>query len=559
MSKPTKTFQGKKALDIIKIGVNEIYGAVRLTIGPEAGTTLMYRTYNRGPRNVDDGYYTAEVIEPRDPAIKLASDFFKEGIKKTNQRVGDGTSATAVIGGVLFNESYDRMHAKASGWSGKKVTGSFQGSPMLLKREILSEAKLIKEEILKASKPVKSLADLEKVAMISLGDNEEIAKIVAKMAWELGVDNSIDVVEGYKGEVETETTKGFRFPAKVCGKAFVNKPERYEMVIEDCPVIITDYKMDNSGSIGMLIEKMRMTKFAIVAPDFSNDVLIKMVLSQKNGVSIIPVKAPSLRTDQFKDLAVYSGGNFISKDTGTVFEMVTTQDLGFFGKLIVKDTEAREDAIMTGGKGEKSEAVRKRIKELEGQKENESRENFKKLLERRIASMASAVGIIRVGSPTDAETLPLKMKIEDVVYACKAALRGGYVKGGGLCLWEIAKKLPKDHILKEALSAPYNQIQENAGRVLEIGKDVIDPTEAIYYAVEHATSVVSSLITVKNLIPEYEDVQPGEGYMAIAYALNVLAVNDKIHKGQITENQREIEMDAMGGLTVQDKVDLDNG
>lgn len=558
MSKPTRVYQGRKALDIIKIGVNEVYGAVRQTIGPESGTTLMYRTYNRGPRNVDDGYYTAEVIEPADPAVKLASDFFKEGIKRTNQRVGDGTSATAVIAGVLFNNLYEKMYAKTSGWSTKNGK-NVNGSPMILKREILAQAKLIKEQILEVSKPVKSLADLEKVAMISLGDNEEIAKTIAKMAWELGVDNSIDVTEGYKGEVETETIKGFRFPAKVCGKFFVNKPERYEMVIEDCPVIITDYKQDNSGAIGMLIEKLQITKFAIIAPDFSNDVLVKMALSQKNGIYITPIKSPSLRTEQFKDLAIYSGANFISKDAGNKFEMIASTDLGFFTKLIVKDTEAREDAVMTGGRGERSKAVAERIKELEGQKENESRDQFKKLLERRIASMASAVGIIRVGSPTDAETLPLKLKIEDVVYACKAALRGGYVKGGGLCLQEISKKLPAGHILKEALTAPYNQIQENAGRELLIGKDVIDPTEAVYYAVEHATSVIASLITVKNLIPEYDDIQPGEGYMAIAKALNELVINDKIHKGQIDESQREMERDALGGLTPMEKVKLDNG
>jgi len=558
MSKETRVIAGKKALDIIKVGVNLINDAVKVTLGPEAGTTLMYRTYNRGPRNVDDGYYTAEVIEPKNPAIKLASDFFKEGIKKTNQRVGDGTSTTSVIGGALFNDVYNRMYAKSSGWSTKKSNeGTSQGSPMILKREILEEAKKVKEMIRAVSKPVKTLADIERIAMISLGDNEETARIVAKMVWELGVDSSVDVVEGYKGEIETEMLKGFRFPAKVCGKAFVNKPERYEMVIEDCPVVITDYKIDNAGQIGVLIQKLGTPKLAIIAPDFSEDVLVAMVLSRKNNLSIYPVKVPSLRTDQFKDLSIYAGANFISKESGNKIEMISSVDLGFFDKLVVKDTEAREDATMTGGKGERSQAVKTRIKELEGQRDTETRENFKKLLERRIASMASAVGVIRVGSPTDAETLPLKLKIEDVVYACKASLRGGYVKGGGLCLLEIAKDLPKDHILKEALMAPYNQIQENAGRTLTIGKDIIDPTEAVYYAVEHATSVVASLITVKNLIPEYDDVQPGEGYQMIAEQLKIMAISDRIHKGQLQESQREQEMDAMGGLTVEEKITLE--
>ncbi len=560
MGRPTKTFLDKKALDIIRIGVNVIFEPVRRTLGPECGTTLMYRTMNRGPRNVDDGYYTAEVIEPKDPAVKLAADFFKEGIKRTNQKVGDGTSTTCVIGGTLFNEMYDRLYISSSGIS--LASGEGKGSPMILKREILAEAKKIKDMIREDSTPIKSLKELERIAMISLGDNEDIAKSIAKMAWELGADNSIDVVEGYKGEVEFETGKGMSFPAKVCGQVFVNKPDRYEMVVEDCPVVITDYKIDNEIQVKSLVERLGTPKLAIVAPDFSENVLVMMALSRKNGVYLWPVKAPSLRTEQFKDISTYCGASFVSKEQGNRLDMVKIEDVGFFEKLIVKDTEAREDADMRGGRG-KPELIKERIKELESKLYETKEDQYKRVLERRIASLASAKGTIRVGSPTDAETLPLKLKIEDVVYACRAALRGGFVSGGGLCLKKIAGKLPKEHILRTALLAPYNQIQENAGRKLEIGKDVIDPTDSVYYAVEHATSVVASLITVKNLIPEIPDPIHGEGEFAIARALIELAVNDKIHKGQLQESQREQDRDNMNtltqGLTLEEYITQENG
>lgn len=557
MAKSTKTYLDKQALDLIKVGVNEIYEPVRRTLGPECGTTLMYRTYNRGPRNVDDGYYTAEVITPKNVAIRLASDFFKEGIKKTNEKVGDSTTTTCVIGGKLFNECYDKMHAKVLGY--KTQLNSSAGSPMLLKREILSEAKMIKEKVRSVSTPIASLEDLEKIAVISLGDNEELAKQIAKMSYELGIENSIDVVEGYKGEVEIETTKGFKFPAKICGKAFVNKAERFEMVVENSPVLVTNYKIDSDAQIRHLLSKFNSAKVTLIAPDFSDDILINMVISRQEGVFIWPIKVPSLREDQFEDLATFCGAKFINKRAGDKIERVDEADMGFLEKIIVKDIEAKEDAVIIGGRGEGSERLKDHIKKLESQKVETQQEQFKKLLDRRIASMASAVGVIRVGSPTDAETLPLKLKIEDVVYACKAALRGGYVKGGGLCLKEIAQDLPDGHILKNAILAPYLQIQENAGRILEIGDDVIDPTDAVYYAVEHATSVVASLITVKNLIPEMEDPISGEGEYAIARALTEFVISNKIHLGQIQENQREEERDRMGGLTVDEKLTLDNG
>ena len=551
--KHTLIAQDGQALRYIKQGVDLIYGAVKRTLGPEAGTTLMYRTFNRGPRNVDDGFYTAEVIIPKNPFVKLASEFFKEATMRTNRKVGDGTSATTVVAGVLFNDVYSKLQAKTQGYSSGKTSGGV----MQMKRDILESAKEVKESITKSAKPIKSLADLQKIASISLGEDGELSKTIASMAFDVGVDGFIDVVEGHKGEVETEVIKGMRFPAKVCGKAFVNKPERFEMVVEDCPVFITNYKMDNDLLSRFVVSKFESTKAILIAPDFSEQVLVNMVLARQNGTFLWPVKVPSLRTEQMEDLAVYCGAKLYDKNKGDKLEHFKKEDLGSLEKLIVKDVETKEDAIALGGRGIGDVAAR--IKTLRGQLEETKEPQFKMLMERRIASMASAGGVIRVGSPTDAESLPLKLKIEDVVYACKAALKSGYVKGGGVCLKEIADKLPDEHILKTALLAPYKQIQENAGGSLDIGKDVIDPADAVYYAVEHATSVVSSLITVKNLIPEAPENEAGEGEMAIANAIDGYVKAWKREKGIMTENEKLQQQDMNGGLSAEESIMLDNG
>lgn len=572
MQKSTLLLQDEKALEKIKKGVDIIYGAVKRTLGPEAGTTLMYRTYNRGPRNVDDGFYTAEVIMPKDPHVRLVSEFFKEATMRTNRKVGDGTSATTTIAGVLFNDVYRKLQGKQRGYSAGAKTET--KGVMQLKREILAEAKPIKEAIKAASKPIADLKDLEKISAISLGEDSELSKTVAKMAFEVGIDGFIDVVEGYKGEVETEIVKGMRFPAKTCGKAFITKPERFEMEIENCPIFITNHKLDNDMLVRYMISTFNVTNIILVAPDFSDDVLVNMVLARKeNGTFVWPVKAPALRTEIMEDMAVYCGATLCDKNAGGKLQAVTPLHLGFVEKLIVKDAETREDAILIGGTGSKDKAkqvdeeveekgkkvtkkkivktnaIQERIEILRGQLAETKEPQFKKLLERRIASMASAGGIIRVGSPTDAETLPLKLKVEDDVFACRAALRSGYVPGGGLCLKKIADDLPDTHILKEALLAPYNQIQENAGGSLEIGKDVIDPADAVYYAVEYATSVVASLITVKNLIPEEPELAHEEGNMAISRAILLAVFAWKRQQGIMTDNEKEQDMDLRGGLT----------
>lgn len=591
MSKPTITLSDKSVIEVLKKGVDAITVPVEKTLGPEAGTTLMYRTYNRGPRNVDDGFYTSEVIIPKNPFIRLVAEFFKEGTMRTNRKVGDGTSATTVVGGALFNFVYSILQSKAQGYSSGQ--NNSEKGVMQMKREILEEADKIKKEITKSSKPIKIIEELEKISAVSMGQESEISKTIADMAWEVGPDGFLDVVEGYKNEIETELVKGMRFTAKVCGKAFVNKPERHEMVVEDCPVFITNHKMDNDMLVRFIISKFENTKAIIMAPDFSDQVLVNMVLARKNGTFICPVKTPSTRTEVLEDVAIYCGAKLYDKNKGDKLQSVKKEDLGYITKLIVKDVETREDAVLLGGQGTEvqsftekemvdvkngkdkegnaktrkeskikifeSTPVKERIKILKGQLGEAKHQQFKMLLERRIASMASAGGVIRVGSPTDAESLPLKLKIEDCVFNCRAALKSGYVKGGGLALKEIADKLKDEHILKTALLAPHKKIQENAGGHLDIGEDIIDSTDSVYYAVEYATSVVASLITIKTLITEEPEIAVGEGELKLAQSFDKAITAWKLKEGILTENEKLQAQDANGGLTSDELLQIDNG
>lgn len=556
MSQPTHTIIGSKAREAILAGVNAIYEPVRRTLGPEPRKALLYRTYNRGSRIVDDGYTVAEVQEPKNIHVRLVATAVKEGCKRTNEKVGDGTATTGVILGALYNEIHPILEEGKTNFTAKQ---SSKVSPSVLRKKILASAEVVKEAILKTAIKIESLEDLEKVAIISVGD-EKIGKILAKMAWEVGVDGFIDTVEGYKGEIETEVIKGFRFPAKIPAKAFVNNPSRFEMVIKDSNVLLTNLALDNAGAVAKTFGRLNdsgISKLIVIAPSFSDDVLINMVNATKAGFFMHPVAVPSLRTEQFEDLAIYLDAVFIDKGKGKTLQAVNPIDLGFLGKLVVKDTEAKEDAIATEGLG--ADKIKGRVETLKGQLAELKEENFKKLMERRIASISSAVGIVRVGGSTQASTLDLKMKIEDAVYACKSALRGGYVKGGGLCLKEIAESLPEGDVLYKALLAPYNQIQASVDGGIEIGPDVIDPAEAEYYAVEHATQVVANLITVDTITPEVEPVSEGDGLLVLARALNEFVISNKIHLGQLRESEREQAIDAMGGLYAEEKISLDQG
>lgn len=571
MPRNTKTFLGNEVKEKILQGVREISEPLKLTLGPQAGTALMYRTYARGPRIVDDGHTIAQVIEPKDEAVRLVAQAFKEATEQTNKKAGDGTTGTTVVASQIIEE--------VLGGSGTVFQSASKNrlSVQKTKKELLALSKQIQEKVKEKAKKVESLEELEKIAFVSLGD-EKLGKIVADMVWKVGVDGHIDVVDGYKGEIETEVIEGARFPAKIAAKYTINNPKKFEMVVEDIAVILTNYKLDNVKQVDQMLGNVLKgnKKLVILAPDFSELVLQGMFQIMfaplreggfaRTGTDIYPVKVPSLRTEQFEDLETYFGANFINKNTGKKLENITDQDLGFVEKLVVKDTENREDAIAIGGKGTReaqmkvgskdyqvSSPVAERIAVLKSQVIEERQDMNKKLLERRIASLASAVGVVRVGASTSAEALPLKLKIEDAQYACKSALEEGYVKGGGLCLKEIAEELPES-LATKALKAPYQQIQDNNDGELEIGEDIIDPAKVVRLIIDNAFSVAANLITCKIIIPELDEPNPADGYQEIAKALRVMNAIEAKKNGILKENLDMMEQDHQKILdTVDDK------
>lgn len=541
----TKALLGPAARKKVRAGVNAVYHAVRLTLGPEGQNALLPRSFNRGPRLTNDGVTVSENVRPADEHERLAADFFKESSKKTNEMVGDGTTTTAVIAGDLINRIFDQMDDEEVPAAGDNSRRGVRK----LRKELKDAKDAVIAKIKEKATPIETLDDLKKIAVVSIGkEDSTISDTVAEMVWEIArdedgnfVDNHIDVTEGYKGKIETEVTKGMRFPSKVAHRAFVNKPERFEMEGDDVHVLVTNYKIDNPFDLVKVLNNLQVSKIAIFAPGFSTPVIKSMVETTKNGLFCYPVLCPALRTEELNDLAAYTGARVIDKDSARSFTSAKPADLGFAEKITVKDTEAREDAVLMGGRGDK-EAISERLDVLKGQLTEAKNELSRMSLERRIANLQSAVGVIRVGASTNAELLYLKLKIEDGVFACKAALQEGYVPGGGLCLKQIGEELD-DTILTETLSAPYDQIQKNAGGSIEITDDVIDPAKVVRLEIEHGVSVASNMITTGILISETREKSEFEGSKEIANAVLKNAWVLAKHHGLIQEAEAEAEMD----------------
>ena len=551
MDKSTSPLVGAEARRKILSGVNKCLAVIAPTLGPAGMSVLLPRTWNRGPRNADDGYMAAQNVILEDEHERLAADTFKESIKLTNQVAGDGTTGTGVLAGSLINRIFADLPTHGVpivAPPGQKVPS--KKSVRQIRQELLEAKTLVVEEIKKQSKPIKTLADLEKIARIAIGKEDEvIAKTVADTVWKVArnangeyVNNHIDVVEGYKGQLEVEVIRGMRFPSKVAHRAFITNPERFEMIAEDTAVFITNHKLDNPIIVQKLLENCKVAKMAIFALDFAPIVIKYLIDVTKGGLFCYPIKCASLRTEQMQDLAVYTGANVIDKDTGAKVENTSYSDLGFATKIVVRDTENKDEAVLLGGKGENIKRGDKNLiserQEILKKQLLEAKNDLSKIvLERRIANLSSAVGVIRVGATSTSESLYLKLKIEDGVFACKGALEEGYVAGGGVCLKKIAEKLPQS-ILTESLKALYEQIQKNAGGFLEIEtKDVIDPAKVVRLIVEHGVSVAATLLTTHAVVPEIREKSPAEGYEAIARAIMMFTRLQARNWGLLKENE----------------------
>lgn len=544
----TVTLTGAKARKKVRAGVEKVFNAVRRTLGPEGRNALLPRTYNRGPRITNDGITVIELARQlKDEHERLAAEAFAEGSKRTNELAGDGTTATSVIGATLYFDIVDQLPQ-----DDVPSVGTAKKGVRALRREMMD----IKDEVVRRIKenttPISTLEDLKQIAVVSIGkEDKDVSDKVAELVWNVGrdedglfIDNHIDVVEGFKGEVEVERTEGMRFPSKLAHRAFINRPERFEMVAEDVHVLVTNFNLDNPHELVAIMEKAvkaGITKLAIFAPQYSALVIKSMIESTKNGFWCYPVLSPALRTEQLIDLGEYVGARIVDKDSRKLTNVIP-DDFGFAQKIVVRDTEVRDDAVLIGGRGAGSEAVKSRLQILKSQLVEAKTDLSRIQLEKRIANLSSAIGVVRVGASTNAELLYLKLKIEDGVNACKAALQEGYVKGGGLCLKEIADQMGQN-VLTNALMAPYLQIQENAGGVVEIGEDIIDPAKVIRLEVEHAVAIASSLITTDIIIANVADRPVYDGYELLAKAFGKMAFYQAKHYGLLQEAADESNAD----------------
>ena len=509
----------------LKDGVDALADAVRVTLGPRGRNVILEKKFGP-PAIVDDGVSVAKEVELKDPFENLGAQLAREVASKTNDVAGDGTTTATVLAQAIVREG---MKVVAAG-----------ANPMSVKRGLEQGVQAVIEAIRQIAQPVAGKEQIAQVATIS-GHDPEIGEIIADVMEKVGKDGVITVEEGKGIRMETEFVEGMQLDRGYISPYFVTNPDRMEAVIDDPYILITDKRISSVQDLLPALERaLQVTKnIVVICDDCEGEALATLVVNKLRGtINALAIKAPSFgdrRKAILEDIAILTGGTFITEDMGRKLENAQVSDLGRARRVVA----TKEDTVIIEGHGS-DEAIQARIKQIKAQTEDATSEFDREKLQERLAKLAGGVAVIKVGAATEVELKERKLRVEDALSATRAAVEEGIVPGGGVALIRAQKALDKLEkkvkgdeltgvtILRKALDEPLRMIAENAGqegmvvvdkvrasRDSTYGYDaatdeycdlfkhgIIDPAKVTRTALENAASIAALVLTTESLVTE---------------------------------------------------------
>ncbi|MCC6147484.1 MAG: chaperonin GroEL [Anaerolineaceae bacterium] len=513
----------------LKAGVDVVANAVATTLGPKGRNVAVDRKFG-SPTITHDGVTVAKEIELEDPYQNMGAQLLKEAATKTNDIAGDGTTTSTVLAHAMVSEGLKTLSAGAN--------------PMLLKRGIETASKAVSEAIKGQSISISTKEDIANVATISAQDRT-IGDLIAEVMDKVGKDGVITVEESKGLEFETEYVEGMQFDRGYISPYFITDSDHMESVISEPYILVYDKKISAAADIVPLLEKLVQSgkrELVIIAEDVDGEALATMVLNKLRGMlNVLAVKAPGFgdrRKAMLGDIAILTGAQVISEETGRKLETTTVADLGRAEKVV----SDKDNTTIIGGKGQEAE-IRGRIEQIRVEIDKTTSDYDREKLQERLAKLSGGVAIIRVGAATETELKEKKHRVEDALSATRAAVEEGIVPGGGVALINAVSslenvKMENDdeqigvNIVRKSLEVPTRRIAENAGKegsvIIEnirqtqkrekntkVGYDVIrdeyidmvkggviDPAKVTRGALENAASIAAMILTTEALITD---------------------------------------------------------
>ncbi len=515
---------GSDARNELKIGVDKLANAVKVTLGPKGRNVVIDKKFG-APTVTKDGVTVAKEIELENPIENMGAQMVREVASKTSDIAGDGTTTATVLAQAIYREGLKNVTAGAN--------------PMDLKRGMDKAVRAVIEELKKMSKEVEGSDEIAQVGSISANNDKEIGKLIADAMDKVGKDGVITVEEAKGMDTELEVVEGMQFDRGYLSPYFVTDSESMETVLDNPFILIHDKKISSMKDLLPVLEKVAQTgkPLVIISEDLEGEALATLVVNKLRGtLRVAACKAPGFgdrRKAMLEDIAILTNGTLISEERGYKLDNATLEYLGTAKKVVMD----KDNTTIVEGSGLTSD-IQKRVNEIKAQIENTTSDYDKEKLQERLAKLSGGVAVLKIGAATEVEMKEKKARVEDALHATRAAVEEGIVPGGGVALVRAGKVLEtlegENHdqttginIVKKALGEPLRQIVTNAGlegavilnKVLEgtgdfgfnaatevfenlVTSGVIDPTKVTRTALENAASVTSMMLTTEAVIFE---------------------------------------------------------
>jgi len=509
-------------------GVKKLADAVSVTMGPTGRNVILQKSYG-GPSVTKDGVTVAKEVELEGKFENMGAKMVNEVASKTSDVAGDGTTTATVLAELIFREGLKAVAAGAN--------------PMALRRGIEASTEAVVQELERLSRPVKSKEEIAQVGTISANNDPEIGNLLADAVEKVGKDGVITVEEGRSTETTLELVEGMQFDKGYLSPYFVTNAQQMRVELDEPYILVHEKKISNLRDLLPLLERVATAgkPLLVVAEDVEGEALAGLVVNKLRGVlPCCAVKAPGFgerRKAMLGDLAVLTGGRFISEDLGLKLENLQLSDLGRAKRVVV----TKDDTTVIEGAGSRKD-IQARIEQIRRQIEETTSDYDREKLQERLARLSGGVAVVRVGAATEAEMAEKKARVEDALHATRAAAEEGIVPGGGVALLRCKDAVLKRRerlrgdekmgadIIAKALEAPIKTIARNTGHngavvvseVLERRKDegfdantgqyvnmfeagIIDPTKVTRIALQNAASIAALLLATETLVTEIEE------------------------------------------------------
>jgi len=519
-----------QARESLKNGLDVLADAVKVTLGPKGRNVLLQKQHG-APHITKDGVSVAKEIELEDVFENMGAQLVKEVASKTADEAGDGTTTATVLAQDIARLGFEAVE-----------NGS---NPMELKKGIERAVSIVTEELGKQAIVVGSDYDkIKQIATISANNDTIIGELIADAFQKVGTDGVITVEESKGIQTSMELVEGMQFDKGFLSAHFVSNTEKMNCDLENPYILLYDGRLSNMNDILTLLEGIsgENKPILIIADDVEGELLGTLVVNKLRGtLKVCAVKSPAFgdrKKEMMQDIALLTGGTFITSDLGLKIEEATLDMLGTAEKVTI----GKESTTIVNGAGN-SESIAVRIEEIKSQIENCTSDYDKEKLQERLAKLSGGVAVLYIGAGSEVEMKEKKDRVDDALHATRAGIEEGIVEGGGIALLKIQESLgesPQDEsesfqqgfdIIRTSLASPLSQILKNCGvtegTVLEYIKQhgggydaknekfvdmfeagIIDPKKVTRTAIENAASVAGMILTTECMVVNKPEEKP---------------------------------------------------